>query len=288
MSSAAAPIDVACFGGAHIDLIAKAGQPIVMASSNPGVVAVELGGVALNVARALNNLNLNVALVGSLGDDGDGHMISSTLSAEGVDVSRLHQSGDFATGRYVAIENSDGELAVAVSDTQALDNFDEGHLEAALTAYAGAGVWFADANLGRSLLRRLAGHADRPRLAVDAVSVAKSPRLREFLADFDILFCNVAEAQALLGASFGSALEAASALAAARVQACVVTDGTRSVALYDGVRCDELDVPPAAVKSVTGAGDTLVAGAVHALLSGQGLIDAAKSGIIAARKKITS
>jgi pseudouridine kinase len=276
--------EVACFGGAHIDLIAQAGGELVMATSNPGVVRSKPGGVALNVACALNDLGRRVALVSSLGADSDGDLIAATLSARDIDTSRLHRSTDFATGRYVAIEDVDGELSLAVSDTAALDNLEAARLETSLQALSDAGYWFADANLPPALLAVMAKHPERPGLVVDAVSVAKALRLRDLLDEIDLLFCNVAEAASLVGPH----PDPLKALAKAGVRSCVVTNGAGPVGVFDGADCHEIAVPAVAVSSVTGAGDTLVAGTMDGLLSGAALAEAASRGIQAAGRKLTS
>jgi len=288
MSQPSASLAVACFGGAHIDLIARSDAGIVTASSNPGTVSTALGGVALNVARALAGLDRRVALIGCLGDDAEGGMIHRTLTAEGLDLGHMVRSADFATGRYVAIEGPDGELTVAVSDTGALDNLDADHLSKALQAFDGAALWFADANLPPALLRMIANHADRPRLVVDTVSVTKSRRLGDLIGEIDILFCNTAEAGAMLERPVSSGQAAAKALAEAGARSCVVTDGAGPVGVYDGVQCREIAVPPTAVNSVTGAGDMLIAATIDAVLAGKDLYDAAAIGIAAARRKLTS
>ena len=288
MPNPAPTVEVACFGGAHIDLIAKAAAPIVMASSNPGVVKSALGGVALNVARGLAGLNRSVALVGGLGDDSDGHLIKSTLTADGVEMNQTCLSRRYSTGRYVAIEKADGELSLAVSDTEALDKLDEATFNAALHAYANARMWFADANLSPALLTMIADEADRPRLVADAVSVAKSPRLRDLIGTIDVLFCNLAEAQSILASPFPTAREAAERFADANVRSCVITNGANPIGVFDGRRRREIDVPQVQVSSVTGAGDTLVAGTIDGMLSGLGLADAVRAGIDAAGRKIST
>ncbi len=286
MPSKSEQTEVACFGGAHTDLIAQAEAPIVMASSNPGTVNARLGGVALNVARALSNLNRTTGLVGCVGQDSEGDLIFSTLANDGIDVSQLQRSSAYATGRYVAIEGPDGELSVAVSDTRALDHFAPAHLGSALKAYADARFWFADANLAPALLTMIAKQPERPPLAIDAVSVAKVWHLIDLIDQIDVLFCNLAEAQSITAATFPSALEAAKGLAESGVKSAVVTNGAATVGVYDGARCTQIVVPPMRVTSVTGAGDTLIAGTIDALLAGKQLPDAAKTGIEVARRKL--
>jgi len=276
--------EAACFGGAHVDLIAQAGADLVMATSNPGVVRSKPGGVALNVACALNDLGRWVALASALGADSDGDLIVKTLIARDIDTSQLHRSTDFPTGRYVAVEDMDGELSVAVSDTAALDNLAAAGLETSLQALSGAQYWFADANLTPALLGVMANHPGRPKLVVDAVSVAKALRLRDLLGEIDVLFCNVDEAASLVGEN----PDPLKALAAAGVRSCVVTNGANPVGVFDGSDCHEIAVPTVAVSSVTGAGDTLVAGTMDGLLSGAELAGAASMGIQAAGQKLTS
>ena len=288
MPEATDTIDVACFGGAHVDLIAQAHGPLVMATSNPGTVQTKPGGVALNVALALNDLGRRVALVGAVGADGEGDWIKSALSACGIDTSQLQQSTEFPTGRYVAVEGIDGELSVAVSDTAALDHLEAPRIDASLQALTGVAYWFADCNLPAPLLQRIARHANRPKLAIDAVSVAKSAKLSNLLGDIDVLCCNIAEAAAIVGRPLCSVLDAVNALADAGVPSCVVTNGADPVGIHDGAGCLEIAVPDVTVSSVTGAGDTLVAASIDALLAGADLAEAVTKGIDFAGRKLSS
>ena len=281
------PVEVICLGGAHIDVIAQASASIIIASSNPGTVSTALGGVALNVARALASIGHRTALIGGLGQDREAETLIETLTAEGIDLSQMARSAQHATGRYIAIEQADGELSVAVSDTAALDHLQEAHFQNALQAFPQASILFADTNLSAPILNVLATQPNRPKLAVDTVSVAKSRRLQGLIGQLDIIFCNVSEAGALLAQDFSSSLEAAQAMADNDAQSTVVTNGHQPVAVFDGKGCTELPVPPSSVTSVTGAGDSLVAGTLSALLSGDTLCDAAIAGIEAARRKIS-
>ena len=267
---------ITCFGAAHVDLIAKAVQPLVPRSSTPGQITQGIGGVASNVARKLARQDIAVHMVSRVGEDREGHFVLQTLEAEGIDTSRILRTRNEQTGCYLAIEDETGEMAMAVSDTRALQHMADEDLA---TAAAG--------NLTPAMLDVLVKMDNRPAVAVDAVSVSKVVRLRDRLAEFSLVFCNREEAEALFEQKFASTLEAGQAMAAEAV-ASVVTDGPRPLCIQSGQDIQQIKVPPTEVVSVNGAGDALIAGTLAALARGMPLSQAAGQGISSAAEQLAN
>ncbi len=276
---------VVCFGAAHWDIVARA-RAGARGPDTPGRVEARPGGVALNVALALAALGVMATLVAAVGDDAEGRALMALLAAAGVGCSAMLVYPGLPTGRYVAVERSDGELAAAVADLAVLDGLAPGHL--ALDALPPADLWLAEANLPPAVLRALAAHAGRPALWADAASQAKAPRLRPLLGALDGLYCNRAEAEAICAAGLNAARPAAEALLARGAKRAVVTDGPLPAADAGAHGVRILRPEPGAVRSVTGAGDALIAAHLAAMLRGAAPEAALAAGLAAARRKVAA
>jgi sugar/nucleoside kinase (ribokinase family) len=170
---------------------------------------------------------------------------------------------------YVAIEAPDGEMFAAVADCLGLEAAGERLVAATLADAAGLAAVVADGNLGGAALAALAAAPVPGALVLAAASPEKAGRLRPALAGGRArLYLNRAEAGALAGGAFADAAAAAQALVALGAAAAVVTDGPRAAGFADRHATVSLAPPAVAVRSVTGAGDTLLAAHLDAVLDG--------------------
>ena len=263
--------DIVCFGAAHWDVIARI-EGAAQGADTPGRVERRPGGVALNVARALAAAGCRATLVAPLGDDEAGERLRAALKEDEIATEGLLVRNGAPTGCYVAIERADGELLAAVADAAALDALTPVALP--LDRHLAAQAWFLETNLPVPVIKALAERPERPALVADAVSQAKAPKLRPILDRLATLYCNRAEAAA---AAAGALVE----LGAARA---VVTDGPHAAA--DAGRHGVTALRPAdgGLRSVTGAGDALLAAHLTATLRGGDAETALAAGLAAARR----
>lgn len=204
-------------------------------------------------------------------------MLAATRGA-GIDVTRVEIVAGAATAGYTALLDSTGGLVVAFADMAIYDGFDGAR---SADAAAGAARWFVEANLPASALAAVA--ARKPTgvfLAADAVSVAKSERLRGILPALDLLFVNRDEARALTGSD--SPTEAATRLRAAGVSAVIVMIGVEGALAADGSGYAHLPSAPVKVRDVTGAGDALIAATLDSLAKDHSFNEAVRRGIAVA------
>lgn len=265
---------VVCIGSINVDEILTLAAPLAMGSSNPASRRVARGGVARNVAENLARLGVPTTLIGLVGDDREGHDIVEGTAATGATL-RVDVLPDAETGRYVAVVEPTGSLGLGVAAMAIHERMTPAWL-AGKAAEIDAADWvFADANLPAASLAWLAARA--PRLAVDAVSLAKAPRLP---AGADLLFCNHDEA-ALLAGSDGDVAALATALRA-RAAAAVVSDGSGGVGWATARASGTLPAPATTCVDETGAGDALVAGTLYGLRERADLAGACGFGVRAA------
>jgi sugar/nucleoside kinase (ribokinase family) len=270
-----------CFGAAHWDIIAHARSGVLGADA-PGTVRSRPGGVALNAALGLAALGLAVTLVSAVGDDAEGRTLLAETAARGVVTEHVLVYPDLPTGRYVAIERVDGELVAAVADVEALDTLMPEHLR--LDRLPPADAWLMEANLPAAVIRAIAAHPGRPPLFADAVSPAKAQRLRPVLGQLAGLYCNRMEAEAICAVGLNAARAAAEALVGRGVARAVVTNGPQAAADAGPHGVSVLRPVNAPVRSVTGAGDALMAAHLAAVLRGARAEAALAEGLAAAHR----
>lgn len=286
------PGQVLCIGGAVFDRKYRALQPLVMETSNPVEGFHSFGGVARNVVENLARLGAPVSFISALGDDQTGRQILGHLRDLGVDVSRVIVTPERTTAEYGAILSPEGELALGIADMGIFDLLTPAALSRVWSHIAGAAWVFADTNLPAdtllALIRRQGG--GRYQLTIDGVSTHKVQKLPEDLAGIDLLFLNADEAAALLHIPVPqgpqAVLAAARALVARGARRAQVSMGAAGIAIAsqdeDEDEGEARIVPavPAATVDITGAGDAMVAGTLHALVAGEDFLTAAGRGAL--------
>lgn len=275
-------LHIVCFGAAHWDIIAHCTSG-ARGADVPGTVRSRLGGVALNAALGLAALGLTVSLMSAVGEDAEGQALLAETAAQGVKTDAVLIYPGAATGRYVAIERVDGELVAAVADVAVLEAMEPAHLSLSRLTHASA--WLMDANLPAPVIRALAGHPERPPLYADAVSPTKALRLRPVLGQLAGLYCNRMEAEAICAVGLNAARAAAEALVGRGVRRAVVTDGPLMAADVGPHGVTTLKPGAGPIRSVTGAGDALMAAHLAAVLRGARPDEALAAGLQAARRR---
>lgn len=280
------PTRAVCIGGAVLDRKYHARSTLVRGTSNPVESGRSLGGVARNVAENLARLGTATTFVSIVGEDEGGRTLLSHMRDQGIDVSQVLTSAERSTAEYVAVLEPDGELAFGIADMGIFDLFRPEHLDRIWPHLASASWVFSDCNPPAETLAALIEKRRdaRFRLAIDAVSTAKAMRLPRDLSGIDLLFMNIDEANAILQREgrkpLKDAKEAALALQAAGAREAIVTMGAKGIAVagLEGART----FPAVRAKPVdmTGAGDAMIAGTLHRVISGDDTYAAARTGTL--------
>ena len=109
-------------GGVNMDIGAVSADRLVARDSNPGRVTTSLGGVGRNIAHNLCLLGEQTAMVTVLGQDAFAQSVQENAADIGLD---LHHSATIPggrTGTYLFIDDSDGDMALAVNDMAIYDH----------------------------------------------------------------------------------------------------------------------------------------------------------------------
>lgn len=281
------PPRIVCFGAAHVDIRARALDPIVDGTSNPVKTSRARGGVAGNVAAWLARLGNDVALVSRLGHDLAGDTVLGELIEFGVECSGVSRSRGAPTASYTAALEPSGDLRLGLADTAIYDEITPAIVDRALERIGLAEIWFLDANLPKAVIRHLATHAPGSTLlAADTVSVAKAPRLRVAHPRLDLLVTNASEVEAVLGPSLEP--DPAASLSAIGLDHVIIGRAQEGARVVDREGARDHASLASRLVDVTGAGDALAAGVLHGILTERPMAEAIRMGLAAAAVAVES
>ncbi|MEU6351991.1 carbohydrate kinase [Streptomyces sp. NPDC047072] len=281
---------VVVVGGANMDHKVRSLAPVTRHTSNPGRAHTSPGGVGRNIAENLARLGTPTHLVAAVGRDEAGESLLRDTRAAGVRTDHVHIS-THPTGTYTAVLDSDGDLLVAIADMTATNELSPADLHHTRELVAGAAMLVLDGNLATATLgyvTDLAKAADVP-VVMDPVSVPKAALLGPGIVPERPYFAvtpNKDELRALVNLPVSTdeeILAAAAALHDRGVSHVWVRLGPEGSLLSStGQGHTFLPAPPTEVVDVTGAGDSMLAAFVHALLDGADPVAAARFGHAAA------
>ena len=217
------------------------------------------GGKSANQAVAAGRLGGDVALVGAVGDDGNGALLRSSVAAAGVDVSGVATRPDVPTGTAVITVDDAGENTIVVS---AGANGTLAPADLPADVLAGAAVLCLCLEVSTDVVLA-AARAARAAGAVVVTNLSPyGPVPDELLALTDVLLVNEHEAAQLGGHG---------------VRRSIVTRGGAGCVVHDG-DAEPVHVAAVPVQAVdtTGCGDAFTGATALRLAAGDTLADAAR------------
>ncbi|MEU6644924.1 ribokinase [Saccharomonospora sp. NPDC046836] len=266
-------------GSANADLVvATERRPVGGETVLGGDTEILPGGKGANTAVAAARLGADVALLGAVGDDGNGRLLLDSLSGAGVrtELVRIVQR---PTGVAYITVTPDGENSILVSPgaNRALDPADVGR------ALPGAGVLVASLEIPLPTVEHAiaAAAAAGVRTVLNLSPVAKVGPAT--LAALDVLLVNEHEAAWLLGADSADPAQ----LLSLGPRSAVVTRGALGAVVVTAEGCTHVASPEVEAVDTTGAGDAFAGALVTALAAGSGLVDAARQAVEVAAFSVT-
>lgn len=103
---------VAVVGAVALDILCTPASNLEKHTSNIGTVYRSVGGVACNMARAVNEAGVGVRLVAAVGNDDAGNIIKTRLQRQRIDTSSLVTVSEARSATYCAIHNRSGDMEV--------------------------------------------------------------------------------------------------------------------------------------------------------------------------------
>ncbi|WP_434362202.1 PfkB family carbohydrate kinase [Parasalinivibrio latis] len=258
---------VVVVGGANMDICGRARIPLSGADSTPSDIFSGFGGVGRNIAENLARLGTDCRLITAVGNDMWGDKILEHCRDLAINTEFSITVKEASTSCFVSILDSDGEVSQAVNDMAVLDHLTPDALEKCHGVLSCASLIVVDANLSEATLSWIfARYRDTPIFA-DPVSATKCQKLKPHLGNIDTLKPNRAEAAMLAGIPEGQPGDLAGIsceihnLGVRHVVISLGRDGIWSSMDGNGVHIPAIEGNGA---NVTGCGDALMAGLVHA------------------------
>ena len=270
-------MNICVIGGANVDITATSAEAFRVGDSNPGSVEVSWGGVARNIAHNLALLGDRVELLTIFGGGLFGPVIAAACEGLGIGIRHSEIAAEGTNSFFVSINNADGELVGGVADMNATEGMTPEWLAQRLVVINAADAVVADANSSAEALAWLIDNCRKP-LFLDAVSVAKAGRIREAveMARFKSFF-----------ALKSNALEQVVLAGLSGVRRKYVSAGAEGLRVEEDGREYLFPALPCLVRSVTGSGDALLAGIVHAGPEAS-IEESARMGLLCARCAVES
>lgn len=281
---------VTVIGGVNIDIGGRSFAPLTMRDSNPGRVTVSPGGVGRNIAHNLSLLGVRTCLLTALGDDLNARRITDSCAEAGIDISHALRVPGASTSTYIYLDDSDGDMAVALSDMEICARITPSYLEGKAELLNRSAAVVTDTNIPAESLAWIAEHCSVPVFA-DPVSTAKTEKLRSLLSRIHTLKPNRLEAELLSGMQITdeiSAFRAARALLESGIRHVAITLGARGVMSADDHAVELIPCCPAQVRNATGAGDAFMAALVWSWMQGQDFSASCRAAAAAAALAVES
>ena len=280
---------VTVIGGLNMDIKAKSKANLVLGDSNPSDIEISPGGVGRNIAHNLALLGIQCILLSAAGNDSESHSVITQTAQAGVNMEHLLISNHKKTGKYIAILDAQGEMAMAVSDMEILEELDIPYLESKLSIIKNSHFVVCDANISTDCLKFIIENCktnDIP-LCIDPVSAAKAVKLHGLLEGIDILTPNALELQVLTGIenNIEKASEELIRLGVKNIIATLGPLGLRHTGINKSTHYPSI---AKSIVDVTGAGDSLTAGLIYGLLEYENYHKACLCGLAAAAITLSS
>ena len=265
----------AVIGGINLDICGRSAQKLIPEDSNPGTVTMSPGGVGRNIAHNLRLLGVETAFVTALGGDAWSSQAEQDCRALGMNLDYAVHVPEGTISIYLFLTEPDGNMALALSDTEIAGAVTPEVLTERLEMLCGASAVVLDANLSEKSIHWVAEHVTAP-LFVDPVSVRKADKLRPVLGRFHTLKPNRIEAEHLTGIAIHdreSLFAAADCLLETGLRRAVISLGGAGALLAEGSERILMPCYPAKLVDVTGGGDAMMAALVYGYLSGKTFLE---------------
>ena len=144
---------VLVIGAANIDLGGTPYKPLIPNDSNPGVIKMNYGGVARNIAHNLAMLGAEVELVTAAGDDILGLEMLKKCEMTGIDTSLSVIVPGGSSSVYLFINDEKGEMELALSHVDIVNHITPEYISPAAATRTWTSSWKTTAT-ARSFWRR--------------------------------------------------------------------------------------------------------------------------------------
>ena len=260
-----------CAGLTTWDYIAQSTLEMSIGDDIPGQIDIKPGGVAVNIALAINKYlneksHEKIILLSATGNDNESDKLRYEISKMGIDCDYLiSQAGKCDS--YLAIESA-GALHGAIASSEQLTKAGiaifnpllNGQLANLKTLYEGTLI--IDGNLSSETLNYISVSQvfDSAKVVIAAASPIKAKNLLMIMRKRQCqIYLNLNEAKAMTGKQFNDSSEAAEYLFQEGAKQAIVTNGKFHVSSRCEKGLHKITPLQIELKTSTGAGDTFLA-----------------------------
>lgn len=264
---------ISVVGSANLDLVAR-----VPRLPRPGETVLGdtlqrvCGGKGANQAVAASRLGADVAFVGRVGDDGEGHALRAAFADAGVDIAHVDTDTTHTGIAHIAVDPQGENLIVVSPGANA--RVDDRDVERARAVLAASDATMLQLEIPIAAV----AHAARRAGGLVVLNPAPAQRLDPGLLEMvDVLVPNRTELAVLAGVDEPRTID--EVVAAARVlglRRMVVTLGQEGVVVLEHDRVDHLPAHQVTAVDATAAGDAFCAALTVQLVQGASLVHAAR------------
>ncbi|MCK9517672.1 MAG: ribokinase [Dehalococcoidia bacterium] len=240
-------------------------------------VELHAGGKGLNQAIAARRLGAEALLIGRIGDDAFGRLLFDALTADDVDITKLHIAADAGSGVAVPVVLPGGENSILSAPRANLAMSLE-QVESARDAIATADALLLQFEAPMDVNIAAAKVANEHGVPVILNAAPIVPHPPEILSLATVLIVNEVEAEMLtldLGPQ-ASPEQRAARLARIARQVAIVTLGAEGALIAEAETVSHVPAFPAEAVDTVGAGDAFCAAFAVAASQGAAVVDAAR------------
>lgn len=272
------PHKVLIIGASILDITAYPIAQLLLNDSNPGHIYLTAGGVARNIAENLALLQVDTHLLSAIGNDVWGQILRERCQQVRLNIEHSACPADAPSALYLAINNDQRDLALAIVNTAIIDHISPTYLASKTSIINDFPLLVADANLREDSLHYLCTTFAHIPIYLDAVSATKARKVKDFVGKCHTLKANLAEATAMSG------IEGYTTKALLQMRDYFMNKGTQQIfitlgkdgSFYANTTMYGFVAPTSiTVASTSGAGDAYMAGLVYAHLQQESLSDTA-------------
>jgi len=282
------PKYVCVIGGINLDIKGLSKNIIDKPDSYQGKVLFTPGGVARNVAENLSKLNVNVSLLGCIGNDSNGKFILDALNKNLINTSHILISDEVSTASYLSLCDKTGKLVAAVNDMDdSTGKISVEYLQEKIDVIKNSKFIFLDTNLKEEVIEFIIQTANENNIPVfiDTVSIEKSERVKNLNGTVNFLLPNLNEFNNIFGDFDIDRISWKLDLPLfKKFETIILKRGESGIVLIQPSKNSIKLFPPMKmdVTEANGAGDSFNAGFIFGLLNNYELYDSIELGICAA------
>lgn len=265
-------------GGSAIDNIATSDQPLEPKVSNSGKSLTAFGGVTRNVAHNLAKLGNKVMVVTALGNDEMAASLKRHYASLGIKLTVAPTK--FPTPTYVAINDSNRDMAVAVFDNRAIKDITPNYIKKIAKIINQYDYIFIDGNDSKETIEYVCNRFKNKKIFCDPIAPEFVHKFLGVLDKIYLMKCNIYEARALVNQRKIQKEVLIKAIFKKGLKNVVVSDSRNDV--YYGLNKKDIYHYPVTqfkkIANTTGCGDALMSGIIDHLSLGKNFHDAISFG----------